>query len=74
MRGLSPQDTEAIFDQLDALGWINRTLGPYKGAPPHGTVNPAVHAKFAERASAEAERRARERSVVASVLRGRHAA
>jgi hypothetical protein len=47
MRGLDRRETESIFDQLDALGWITRTSGPYNGSPPHWTVNPAVHAKFA---------------------------
>ena len=44
------REAEAVFEQLDALGWIDRVQGPYKGAPPHWTVNPAVHTKFADRA------------------------
>jgi hypothetical protein len=73
MRGLDRRETEAVFEQLDALGWIDRVQGPYKGAPPHWTVNPVVHSKFAERARTEAERRARDRKMIAAML-GRGAA
>jgi hypothetical protein len=68
MRSLCRQDIEAVFDQLEALGWITRTPGPYVRSPPHWIVNPAVHTKFAERASAEAERRARDRKAIAAML------
>jgi hypothetical protein len=68
MRGLRRQDIEAVFDQLEALGWISRTPGPYEKAPPHWIVNPAIHTRFAKRASAEAERRARDRKIIASML------
>ena len=57
MRKLERRDTEAVFEQLDALGWVTRTPGPRPSDPPHWIVNPAVHQKFAERAKAEAERR-----------------
>jgi hypothetical protein len=67
------RETEAVFEQLDALGWIDRVQAPYKGALPHWTVNPAVHTKFADRARAEAERRARGRKMVAAVF-GKEAA
>jgi hypothetical protein len=70
MRKLSKQETEVIFDHLDALGWIDRVPGPRATSPPHWVVNPAVHTKFAERAAVEAERRARERKIVAQMLRG----
>jgi hypothetical protein len=68
MRGLGRRDTELVFDQLDALGWISCTPSPYKGAPPHWTVNPSVHTKFTERAKAEADRRARDRKVIAAMM------
>ena len=60
MRKLTRRETEAIFEQLDALGWITRTPGPRPSDPPHWIVNPVVHQKFAERGEAETERRARE--------------
>jgi Protein of unknown function (DUF3987)/Primase C terminal 2 (PriCT-2) len=70
MRGLERRDIEAIFDQLDALGWITRTPGPRPTDPPHWIVNPVVHRKFAERGQAEAERRQRERSTIAALGKG----
>ena len=69
MRNLTRRETEAIFEQLDALGWITRTPGPRPSDPPHWIVNPAVHQKFAERAKAEAERRERERAMISGLLR-----
>ena len=74
MRGLDRQAIDSIFDQLDALGWVNRTPGPYPKAPSHWTVNPVVHVKFAERGKAEAERRARDREKIAVLMGSRGAA
>jgi hypothetical protein len=68
MRGLNRREVESVFDQLDALGWINGIPGPRPTAPPHWVVNPAVHTKFAERATAEAKRRARTREMLAAML------
>jgi len=68
MRGLDRRETEAVFDQLDALGWLFSIQGPYPGAPPHRIVNPAVHTKFADRAKSEAERRSRDREVIAAMM------
>jgi hypothetical protein len=70
MRGLSRPETEAILDQLDALGWVDRVPGPRPSSPPQWIVNPVVHAKFAQRAAAEAERRARERKIIAAMTKG----
>jgi hypothetical protein len=70
MRGLERREIEAIFDQLDALGWINRVAAPRPTDPPHWTVNPAVHAKFAERGKGEKERRERDRVMIASLIGG----
>ena len=69
MRNLTRRETDAIFEQLDALGWITRTPGPRPSDPPHWIVNPAVHQKFAERGKAEAERRERERAMISGLLR-----
>jgi hypothetical protein len=70
MRGLSRPETEAILDQLDALGWVDRVPGPRPSSPPQWIVNPVVHTKFAKRAAAEAERRARERKIIAAMTKG----
>ena len=69
MRNLTRRETEAIFEQLDALGWVTRTPGPRPSDPPHWVVNPVVHQKFAERGKAEAERRERERAIIGEMLR-----
>ncbi|MDE5446477.1 DUF3987 domain-containing protein [Bradyrhizobium sp. CSA207] len=72
MRQLERRDTEAVFEQLEALGWVMKTPGPRRTDPPHWTVNPVVHQKFAERAKAEAERRQREQAMILDIVsRGR---
>jgi hypothetical protein len=75
MRGLERRDTERIFEQLDAFGWVARTPGPRPSDPPHWVVNPAVHPKFAARAEQERQRRERDRDLVAGIFQtGRSAA
>ncbi len=59
MRGLTRQDTEKVFEQLEALGWLTRVPGPRPALPPHWLVNPEVHRLFAERAKREATERVR---------------
>jgi len=70
MRGLERQEIEAVFEQLDALGWIDRVAGHRPTDPPRWIVNPAVHDKFAERAEAEKGGRERERETIASLIKG----
>ena len=70
MRGLSRPETDAVLDQLDALGWVDRIPGPRPSSPPQWIVNPVVHTKFAKRAADEAERRARERKIIAAMTKG----
>ena len=69
LRNLGRQEIEVIFHHLDALGWIDRIPGPRPNSPSHWAVNPVVHSKFAARAAAEAERRARDRKIIGSLLR-----
>ena len=64
MRGLKKHETDAIFEQLEALGWVTRSPGPRPSDPPRWMVNPVVHLRFAERAEAEKERRERDRRIV----------
>jgi hypothetical protein len=68
MRKLGLRDTENICQQLSALGWVNRVSGARAGDPPHWNVNPEVHRRFEERARQEAERRSREREMIAAML------
>jgi Protein of unknown function (DUF3987)/Bifunctional DNA primase/polymerase, N-terminal len=67
MRKLERRDTEAVFEQLEALGWVTRTPGP-RPTDLRWIVNPAVHQKFAERAKAEAERRRGERAMIRDIV------
>ena len=71
MRKLERHDIEAVFEQLDALGWVTRTPGPRLTDPPHWIVNPVVHVKFAERARVEAERRQRVRAIITGMRQGK---
>ena len=63
MRNLEHRDIESVFDQLDALGWISQVSGPRSDSL-HGTGNPEVHRKFAERAKREKERREQVRNLM----------
>ena len=73
MRSLKRRETEAIFEQLDAFGWVTRIPGPRPSDPPHWVVNPVVHQKFAERAEAEKKRREQERETLAVMFGGKNA-
>lgn len=70
MRGLKDHEIRPLFEQLDALGWLDRIDPPRPSAPPHWQVNPAVHRKFADRASRERERRSMARKTIQSIRRG----
>lgn len=72
MRGLSRHETENIFEQLDALGWLTRVPGPRAASPSHWIVNPDVHRLFAERAKREVTKRANTRDLIKEIVeRGR---
>lgn len=70
MRGLKRHETEAIFEQLEALGWVGRLPGYRPSDPPRWAVNPAVHQKFAARAAESAKRREQDREMIAEQLKG----
>ena len=74
MRGLARRETEAIFEQLEALGWVTRTPGPRHTAPPHWVVNPVVHQRFAERAKEAAKRRKQDGEMIDDLLKGQRQA
>jgi hypothetical protein len=67
MRRLGPDKTLAVFEQLEALGWLDRVPSRFRGAALRWLVNPAVHQKFAERAKSEAARRAEVRQTIIDV-------
>jgi Protein of unknown function (DUF3987) len=71
MRGLDPREIELVLARLETLGWVDRMPGPRPTSPPHWKVNPLVHTKFAERAAVEAERRARDRELIAKLFNNR---
>jgi Protein of unknown function (DUF3987) len=70
MRGLKRHETEAIFEQLEALGWVARIAGSRPSDPPRWIVNPAVHQRFAERAEAAKKRREQDREMIDDLLKG----
>jgi len=67
MRGLKDHETRPLLEQLAALGWLDRIDAPRPSSPPHWQVNPAVHAKFAERGKREAERREQARLAIQQI-------
>jgi hypothetical protein len=69
MRGLTKSDTETIFEQLEALGWIYRKPGARPSSPPDWIVNPLCHQLFRDRAAKEAERRRRLREMISEFIR-----
>jgi hypothetical protein len=70
MRCLTRPDTDHIFQQLDALGWINRISGARPTDPPRWDVNPVVHQLFAQRAEREAAERTRQREMLVTMFKG----
>jgi hypothetical protein len=65
MRRLKKAETDKIFEQLDALGWITADLTPRNGPKSTAwTVNPLVHTQFPGRAKAERERREQDRELL----------
>jgi Protein of unknown function (DUF3987) len=69
MRKMDRRDTESVFHQLEAFGWLNQQQGRRLGDV-QWHVNPAVHEKFAAKAEEEAERRARESADIVASLSG----
>lgn len=70
MRGLSENETRPLFEQLAALGWLERVPGPRPSSPPVWIVNPEVHRLFGARANAERARREEARAVFAELAGG----
>jgi Protein of unknown function (DUF3987) len=69
MQKLTRRDTEAVFEQLEALAWVTRVPGPRPSSPPQWVVNPRCHELFAERAAGEAAHRMEVRRIMANLPR-----
>jgi hypothetical protein len=67
MRRLTRRETDEVFEQLEALGWLTPTPGPRQGVH---WINPEVHVRFAERAAKEAAQRRATRELIATQIRG----
>jgi hypothetical protein len=66
MRNLTERDTNGIFEQMDAFGWISRDPKARSTSEARfWTVNPEVHRVFAARAKEENERRQKQRQLIA---------
>jgi Protein of unknown function (DUF3987)/Bifunctional DNA primase/polymerase, N-terminal len=66
MRGLKKQDTEDLFDQLHAFGWIIKGTNRQRNS--FGLVNPKVHKLFEAQGKAAAERAKAGREAIAAAL------
>jgi hypothetical protein len=65
MRQLGRRDIEAVFEQLEALGWLIRLPDKKRpSAPSRWKVNPAAHRMFAQKAKDEAARRKKIRQLI----------
>ena len=67
MRGIERNAISRIFEQLEALGWVESEPGRRATDPPRWTVNPAVHRRFATRAERERMRRDEARDMIAEI-------
>ena len=67
MRGLTQREVESIFQQLEALGWVNR-IQARRADQVQWLVNPEVHRLFRERAEKEAARRQRDKEMMKTIF------
>jgi hypothetical protein len=65
MRQLSRRDIEAVFEQLEALGWLFRIPDKKRpSSPSRWKVNPVAHTMFAQKAKDERGRRKKIRQLI----------
>lgn len=69
MRKLTDREIRVVFEQLEALGWLERHDSPKSSSPPHWYVNPLVHTKFEARANAERKRRDETMKVIQDIVK-----
>jgi hypothetical protein len=70
MRRLTKRETEEVFEQLEALGWLTRARGGGRTDRPFWAVNPHCHQLFAERGETERARREKARDLIRELLAG----
>jgi Protein of unknown function (DUF3987) len=64
MRKLTRKEIEAVFEQLESLGWVVSHPGHRPTDPRRWAVNPEVHRLYAQRAEEEAARRGAMRKIL----------
>lgn len=69
MRKLTDREIRVVFEQLEALGWLERLDSPKPSSPPHWHVNPLVHIKFEARAEEERKRREATKKVIQGIAK-----
>jgi len=69
MRKLTDREIRVVFEQLEALGWLERHDAPKPSSPPHWHVNPMVHIKFEARAEEERKRREATKKVIQEIVK-----
>jgi hypothetical protein len=70
MRGIERQSIARIFEQLEALGWVNAEPGRRATDPPRWVVNPIVHQRYVARAADERKRRQAAHVMIAELASG----
>jgi hypothetical protein len=70
MRGLDRPSIARIFEQMEALGWVEAEPGRRATDPSRWKVNPEVHLRYAARAEQERRRRKEARAVIAELASG----
>jgi len=68
MRGLKRYEIENVCHQLSALGWVTEGQRRRATDPPCWDVNPEVHRLYREHAEREAERRQRDKAMLAEMF------
>lgn len=71
MRGLERNQIQRIFEQMEALGWLEQAPARRAMDPPIWKVNPAVHSLYAARAKSERTRRLAAREAIAEMVGAR---
>ena len=69
-RHVTADEVRQLCEKLEAFGWGGWVDPGPKSNKPRFVVNPRVHALFAERGAAEAERRAQARELIRQTIGG----